>query len=60
MKREEFYSITQVLKTFKISRFKLQKLVDDKTLQPEVKRLDLGLYLIYFLIFIIIINDYGK
>ncbi len=44
MNRSQYYSITDVVKTFKISRFKLQKLIDNKTLQPEVKQVDLGLY----------------
>lgn len=44
MNRSQYYSVTQIIKTFKISRSKLQKLIDDGKLQPMIKVVNLGLY----------------
>lgn len=44
MNRSQYYSQTELLKTFKISLNKLNELVDKGTLQPKTQSVNLGTY----------------
>lgn len=46
MERDKYYSLTDVLRRFKISRFKYHQLIKDKNLPVESTLIDLGDYTI--------------
>lgn len=46
MERDKYYSLTDVLRRFKISRFKYHQLIKEKNIEVESTQIDYGNFII--------------